>query len=217
MIIQQGDKLLETSWGTAWTSINYKTKIIITASLFAIVLLSYPHFFLLVQQRPGVGLNDPILNFLPSYDVSPYIFLLIYLTVGLGIFRSAQSPYLFLLFLLSCLFLSLLRIVTMSLVPLNPPIGLVPLSDPILKPFYGPNNITKDLFFSGHTGSVFLIFLVLRKKWEKLLAFLATLSVGVLLLIQHIHYTVDIIFAPLFVYLAFILAKKVTSAFENND
>ena len=99
----------------------------------------------------------------------------------------------------------------MSLFPLNPPVGLVPLSDPFLKPFYGSNVITKDLFFSGHTGSVFLIFLILRKKWEKIFALVATILVGILLLIQHIHYTIDVIFAPVFVYVVYFLAKKVTA------
>jgi len=210
MLIQQGDKLLEVSWSNAWTSVNYKKNIFIASFLFILILLYYPYFFLLIQQRPGVGLNDPVLNVLPSIDVSPYIFLLIYLTVGLGIFRSAHSPFLFLLFLWSCVFLSLSRMITMSLVPLNPPIGLLPLSDPILKPFYGPNNITKDLFYSGHTGSVFLMYLVLQRKREKILALIATISVGILLLIQHIHYTIDVIFAPIFVYVVFKLARKVT-------
>src|SRR4051812_38891889 len=215
MLTQQGDKLLEVSWSNAWTSVNYKKKISIASFLFILVLLYYPYFFLLIQQRPGVGLNDPVLNVLPSIEVSPYIFLLIYLTVGLGIFRSAQSPFLFLLLLWSCLFLSLSRMITMSLVPLNPPIGLLPLSDPILKPFYGRNNITKDLFYSGHTGSVFLMYLILQRKWEKTLALIATILVGILLLIQHIHYTIDVIFAPLFVYIVFILARKVTSLHTN--
>jgi len=211
MIIQQRNESLETSWSNAWTSVTYKTKIFIASLLFAIVLLYYPHFFALIQKRPGISLNDPVLNILPSHNVSVYIFLLIYLTVGLGIFRAAQSPALFLLFLWSCLFLSLARIITMSLVPLNPPAGLVPLTDPILAPFYNHNQITKDLFFSGHAGSVFLIFLILRKKREKLFALLATLSVGILLLIQHIHYTIDVVIAPLFVYIVFIVAKRVTA------
>ncbi len=210
MIIQRRDELLERSWSNAWTSVIYKKKVLIASLLFGVVLLYYPYFFILIQRRPGLALHDPLLNFLPSLDVSPYIFLLIYLTVGLGIFRSAQSPFLFLLFLWSCLFLSLSRIITMSLVPLNPPIDLVPLSDPILKPFYGNNTITKDLFFSGHTGSVFLIYLILQNKWEKLFALVATVLVGIFLLIQHIHYTIDVIFAPLFVYIAYVLAKRVT-------
>lgn len=212
MIIQQSNGLLDTSWSNAWTSTIYKTKIFIAAFLFIVVLLYYPYFFALIQKRPGTPVNDPILNVLPAFDVSVYIFLIIYLTVGLGIFRASQSPLLFLLFLTSCLFLSLTRIITMSFVPLEPPTGLVPLADPILAPFYHHNQITKDLFFSGHTSSVFLIYLILRKKLEKMLALIATFLVGILLLVQHIHYTIDVVIAPLFVYIAFMLAKKVTTA-----
>lgn len=213
MIVQQRDELIETSWSNAWTSVTYKTKISIASLLFIIVLLYYPYFFALIQKRPGIHLNDPILDILPSLNVSVFIFLLIYLTVGLGIFRAAQSPALFLLFLWSCLFLALTRIITMSLVPLEPPANLVPLADPILAPFYHHNQITKDLFFSGHTSSVFLMYFILRKKREKLIALIATLSVGVLLLVQHIHYTIDVVIAPLFVYIVYVLAKRVTTFF----
>jgi hypothetical protein len=142
--------------------------------------------------------------------MSAYIFPLIYATVGLGIYRFVQSPPLFLLFLWGCLFFSLSRIITITLVPLNPPHGLVPLVDPVLVAFYRHNQITKDLFYSGHTGSVFLIYLILRNKWEKVFALTATVLVAVLLLIQHIHYTIDVVFAPVFVYITFILAKKIT-------
>ena len=210
MIFQQGNELAEISWTNAWTSATYKTKISIASLLFISVLLCYPYFFALIQSRPGFLLHDPVLDVLPSFNVSVYIFLLIYFTVGLGIFRAIQSPALFLLFLWSCLFLSLARIITMSLVPLDPPAGLVPLTDPILAPFYHHNQITKDLFFSGHTSSVFLIYLILRKKGEKIFALVATVLVGVLLLIQHIHYTIDVLIAPLFVYIVYVFAKRVT-------
>jgi len=53
----------------------------------------------------------------------------------------------------------------------------------------------------------------LRKKREKLIALIATLSVGVLLLVQHIHYTIDVVIAPLFVYIVYVLAKRVTTFF----
>ena len=218
-ILETGqEELLEKTWIKAWASANYKKKFLIAAVLFTVVLLYYPFFFASIQQRfTSTTLNDPILNILPSLDMSAYIFPLIYATVGLAVWKFVQSPYLFLLFLWSCLFFSLSRIITITLVPLNPPVGLVPLADPVLIAFYGHSQITKDLFYSGHTGSVFLIYLILRKKWEKLFALVATLLVGLLLLIQHIHYTIDVLFAPLFVYVIFILAKKVTKVSLNNQ
>ena len=210
-IYQQPGDSIEISWSTAWAFVTFKKKFLIVSILFAAILLYYPYFFTFIQHRPGKVLNDPVLSFLPSLDMSVYIFSLIYLTVILGLFRAIQSPALFLLFLWSCLFFSLSRIITMTLVPLDPPIGLVPLADPILMTFYRHSNITKDLFYSGHTGSVFLIYLFLKKKWEKLFALFATVTVGILLLIQHIHYTVDVLFAPFIVYFVFMAAKKINS------
>lgn len=211
MEIVQPGKLFETSWSDAWAFGSYKRKFLAASILFGIILLYYPVFFAFIQQRSGRALHDPVLNMLPSHNMSVYIFSIIYVTVGLGMARAIQSPSLFLLFLWSCLFLSLSRIITITLVPLEPPVGLVQLTDPLLVPFYGHNHITKDLFYSGHTGSVFLVFLILKNKSEKLLALAATFLVAILLLIQHIHYTIDVLCAPLFVYLVFILAKKVAN------
>jgi len=217
MMVQEHEELLEKSWIKAWECVSYKKKFLIAAIFFTAVLLFYPYFFASIQLRPtSTTLNDPILNILPSLNMSAYIFPLIYATVILGIYRCVQSPSLFLLFLWSSLFFSLSRIITIILVPLSPPVGLVPLVDPVLIAFYRHTQITKDLFYSGHTGSVFLIYLILRNRWEKLLALFATVLVGALLLIQHIHYTIDVLFAPLFVYVVFILAKKVTKVSLEN-
>ncbi|MDB5246793.1 MAG: hypothetical protein JWQ40_1187 [Segetibacter sp.] len=211
MIVKETDTILEISWSAAWTSVTFRTRFLLGSVLFTTLLLCFPYFFAIIQKRQGVVLNDWLLYHLPSIDASAYIFTLIYITVIVGIFRAAQSPLLFLLFLWSCLLLSLSRIVTISLVPLDPPIGLVPLVDPILLPFYGRNDITKDLFYSGHTGSVFLIYLILQKKREKIFALIATIIVGMLLLFQHIHYVIDVVFAPVFVYFVYAIARRITN------
>ncbi len=202
--------LLNISWREAWATKVYRRKLIAGWILYIAVLLYFPHFFAAIQKKQGVVLNDFVLAFLPAVNMSGTIFAFIYVTVIVAIFRSAQSPYLFLLYLWATLILSISRIITISFVPLEPPIGLVSLVDPVLFPFYGPNGITKDLFYSGHTGSVFLAFLILRKKKEKIAAFIATIVVGISLLFQHIHYTIDVVSAPFFVYFMYLAAKKVT-------
>jgi len=93
------------------------------------------------------------------------------------------------------------------MVPLDPPVGLIPLSDPVTGIFYGESNITKDLFFSGHTATVTLMFLCLQKKNDKIVAFTAIIILAVLLLVQHVHYTIDILAAPLIVYSLFRLTR----------
>jgi membrane-associated phospholipid phosphatase len=68
--------------------------------------------------------------------------------------------------------------------------------------------VTKDLFFSGHTSTVFLLFLCLPGKIDKKLALIVTMIVGSLLLVQHVHYTLDVLGALLFAWIAFWTARK---------
>jgi len=200
--------IFQITWSEAWTSKIFRTKLIIGWVLYISVLLYLPHFFAAIQQKQGVLLNDVVLAFLPPVNMSPVIFALLYVTVIFTIFRAAKSPYLFLLYLWATLFVSVSRLLTNNFIPLEPPVGLVSLVDPILLPFYGPNGITKDLFYSGHTASVFLAYLILRRKKEKIIALIATIIVGISLLLQHIHYTIDVISAPFFVYFFFVMAKQ---------
>ncbi|MCW3106972.1 MAG: hypothetical protein JWQ09_1478 [Segetibacter sp.] len=210
MIAKEGRSVLQLSWSEAWTSMAFRRKLIAGWILYIAVLLYYPHFFASIQKKEGILLNDFVLAFLPSVNMSATIFSFIYITVIVAIYRAAQSPYLFLLYLWATLILSVSRIITISCVPLEPPLGLVSLVDPVLLPFYGPNAITKDLFYSGHMASVFLAYLILKRNREKMAALIATIVVGVCLLFQHIHYTIDVLAAPLFVYFFFVIAKKIT-------
>ena len=105
---------------------------------------------------------------------------------------------------------TLLRMSFIGLISLNPPLGLIPLADPITNLFYGKDYITHDLFFSGHTTTVFLIFLCLKRKNDRIFALFASVSVGFLLLVQHVHYTADVVAAPVFTYAVYRLIKVFT-------
>ena len=54
-----------------------------------------------------------------------------------------------------------------------------------------------------------MIGLLLPGKWEKRLAFAAALAVGCLVLIQHIHYSIDVIGAWVFTWFLYKLAKAI--------
>lgn len=182
------------------------TGLIITALLFA----AFPVFFQHIQKREGVLLNDVVLTRIAPLNVSIPLFIIIW---GLGIFmslRALQQPRMLLLFLWAFIFLSLFRITCIWLVNLAPPQGLIPLADPISNSFYGKNFITKDLFFSGHTSTIFLVYLCLQKKADKMAALLCTILVALLVLVQHIHYTVDVLAAPLFAGLSYYIGTKIT-------
>jgi len=88
------------------------------------------------------------------------------------------------------------------------PDNLIPFADPITNFFYGKQHdfITKDLFYSGHTSTMFLCFLCFIQKRDKLIALISTLLVGMMVLIQHVHYTVDVLAALPFTYIVYRIA-----------
>lgn len=121
--------------------------------------------------------------------------------------RAINNPSIYITYCWTLIFICIARIISISLVPLDPPLGLIPLVDPLSSVFYGNASITKDLFFSGHTSTMFLIFLCLERKTDKMIALIGTTCVAFLLLVQHIHYTIDIAAAPVIVYSLYKLTR----------
>lgn len=177
--------------------------IIVGSVLLVAISCMLPSFFNLIQKRSGPVLNDWLLALIPAYNVSWAIFSIIW-GVGLyALWRGIQQPSIYITYLWTFIFVCVLRVLTISLFPLNPPKGLIPLVDPLTGIFYGESNITKDLFFSGHTSILYIAYLCLEGRREKLVALTLTITLACLLLVQHIHYTIDILAAPLFVYPVF--------------
>lgn len=198
-------------WTAEWKLTAFRKRLVtVLVTLFLVVVIN-PYFFGHIQQRDGLVLNDWILNFIPQHDVSLPIFCILWSMVVLAIWRAAQDPRFLIVFGWTYLLLLVSRLISISLVPLNLPKGLINLHDPITNLFYGNQLITKDLFYSGHTATMFLIFLCLQNKYHKAYALFATIAVAVLLLVQHVHYTIDVVAAPFFTYLLFVLSKKIST------
>ncbi len=67
-----------------------------------------------------------------------------------------------------------------------------------------------DLFFSGHTGSPFLMALVFWRDIRLRLFFIATtILFGVVVLMAHLHYSIDVLSAVFITYTIFHIAKYV--------
>ena len=203
--------LTETiSWSDAWQEPRFRNKTIIALLLVAIILILLPTFFAFIEKREGMVLQDFVLERLPATDVSIPTFIIIWSVVLLVFYRIYQNPIIFLVVAYGFILMCIARVLTISLLPLNPPPGLITLKDPIANIAYGGKGIfiTKDLFYSGHTGNMFLFFLCLQAKWDKIIALAASFMVGILVLIQHIHYSIDVISAFIFTYFLYLGAKK---------
>ncbi len=205
--------LTETiSWSKAWQERRFRNKTIIALILVAIILTLLPAFFAFIEKREGMVLQDYVLDAIPAIDVSIPTFVIIWSLVLLVFYRIYKNPRLFLIIAYGFILMCMTRVLTISMLPLNPPAGLIVLKDPIANIAYGGNGIfiTKDLFYSGHTGNMFLFFLCLERKWDKIFALTASFLVGILVMIQHIHYSIDVIAAFIFTYFIYLGAKKLS-------
>lgn len=165
-------------------------------------------FMAYVESRPGILLYDSILSLLPPVNLSAPIFILIYSGCLFTLIQLIKTPDNLIKAYLSYGLLILFRFIVLFFVPLEAPPGIIPLKDPFLEmTVYNHGALTKDLFFSGHTATLALcIFLVKapHKKW----IVLSTVLVAAMLVVQHVHYTIDVLAAPIFSWFSYVLVFK---------
>lgn len=181
--------------------------------LFGVLVPLVPGFFLAIQAREGPVLADPLLHLLPRTDVATPVFVLMYGGVVAAVGWLTRQPLLFLRGLWGYFILLLLRLASIWLLPLNPPLDLVPMPDPFTAFFFhtaAAEAITKDLFFSGHTATVAILALAVRGRWLRRALALVAVLIGVLVLVQRVHYTYDVVAAPIFAWFAYWLAGHIT-------
>jgi hypothetical protein len=171
------------------------------------LLLILPH-----EMQPGGALPDLLMRHIPYLGWAArwnyVLWVLCYIPSALWIGR--KDPQLFLRLVITDGLLSLLRGLMIPLTGLGPvmgpdintlhPFAVWPVLLAILNPLkaIGTNSagiyLTKDLFFSGHIATTFLLYLFSRRfgKASRVLLALNLFTLAVVLL-AHLHYTIDII------------------------
>jgi len=182
-------------WSEAIHNQKFKTQFIIVVVLLVAFMLSVPWFFNhVINPKPGILLNDFVLNLFPPADHSAIIFTLIYGAIGISLFTLVQKPNQLLIILTAYCLMNYLRAWAMWLLTLEPPAGIIPLADPLLEKFiYHNSTMMKDLFFSGHAATLSILAAAEENKKMKILKWIVTVSVGLLLMHQRVHYTIDVI------------------------
>lgn len=194
------------AWADAWRDPLFRIRLVLTIPALALVLSLLARFLEFAEARPGAVLPDPVLSLLAPRDLTWLIFGLIYLGLAFGVARLAREPRALVVALQAYVVMALFRIAAMGATPLEAPPGMIPLHDPLVR-LFGPGKLlTKDLFFSGHTSTLFLLFLAVPGRLSKVLFLVCTAAVGISVLWQHVHYTIDVLVAPLFSYASFRLA-----------
>lgn len=191
---------IKRSWLDYWKVPDQRYELIVATCILTIVMLSSVPFLTQIELRQGVHLRDPVFAFLPAFDLSGVIFFMVYAGLAIGFISLLPVPERIVTGFEAYALFVFLRMIAMSVVPLEPPVGLIPLVDPVLNLAYTGKPVNKDLFFSGHTGTMYLIYLMLPFGTYRNLMFVGTLLMAGCLVSQRVHYSVDVIVAPFFAY-----------------
>ena len=194
---------LKSNWKQAWQIPAFRIHAIAAWIAGMLLALSAPGFLGYIQTVPGTTLQDTLLNHIPAHDMSWYTFTLLYVLIILVVIQLAFQPVLLIKGLQAYILLNLMRACCIYFFPLEPDQNIIPLVDPIIDHFfYQKVVITKDLFFSGHVSAMTLLCLISPSAYTKKLAIVFTSLVAAFIIVQHVHYTIDIIAAPIAAWIA---------------
>lgn len=178
-------------------------KLFIVSLIFLLVCAVLFSLFLPIHEARVDDLllyfDDPAFWSLPTKDVSIPIFTITYGSIISYAILNRKQKYFVSKMAFSYGLLLIFRTLTLTILPLKEPETIVYLEDPFLNYFIYSGTIDSDLFFSGHTALICLIFF-LTHKWKWTFALLG-IVMGILLMIQRVHYSIDILAALPFAFL----------------
>ena len=208
---------LRTIWSREWLDRRFRLELFITIPLLVGALATLANFLNWVESRPGVVLNDPILRLFTPVDVNWLTFGLIYLSLVCGIVFLTGHPRAMLIAFQSYVLMVVVRIAAMYLMPLAPPPTPFPLLDPTVEYLGTGRQLTQDLFFSGHTSTLFLLFLTAQGKVLRTIFLTCTIAVAACVILQHVHYTVDVLVAPFVAFSCYRIVLNLASRRRNKE
>ncbi len=196
------------AWSEEWKDRSFRLELLLTPVALVAVLAVLARFLSWVERRPGVILPDPILSAIAPRDLTWITFALVYASILTTVVLLVPRPRRLLLGMQAYVLMMLLRMAVMSVTPLAAPPGMLALEDPFVQILGTGQVLTKDLFFSGHTSTTFLLALFASGRASRAFLLACTVAVAACVLWQHVHYTVDVLAAPPFAYAAYALVSR---------
>ena len=189
------------AWRALWQRPAFRWDLVLTCLLLVVATSVHASYVTWNQGRVGVVLPDPSLELFQPRDLSTLTFVLIYAALLASLITLGRRPLRLLRVFQAYSYVALVRVTLMYLTPLEPPATIIPLRDPLVELFStGEEPLTRDLFFSGHTATLFLLHLVQPRGRLKGMLLVATVVVAGLTVWQHTHYLVDVLVAPFVAY-----------------
>ena len=220
------------TWSNFLSQKRNLNETVFTFFVFGIISLVFSYFLIWVETRvPYLGEFIDPLFFWDPIDFSIPTFILTYGIIMCYIFFHLKSPLKVIHFIQMITFIVLCRIISLTLIQFDAPQivwstveaanidgqTMIQLTDPILNniiyhknEFLNSNPIYThhDLFFSGHTAKCLLASLLYENKKIKILFIILTCIMAIFLILQHVHYSIDVFFAPIVTFLAIYLHSK---------
>lgn len=169
-----------------------------------IMFFYIPYFYReIINPKEGFILNDSVLSILVPQNLSLPIFIILYLAVIQTVFSYWNEPQVFVLGAATYCAVNLVRAFTMYALTLEPPTGMILLADPISSVLYPDNGFAKDLFFSGHISTMVILVLIEKRRAAKFAKIAGATLMALFLAWQHVHYTIDLLAAPIITYWVF--------------
>lgn len=199
------------TWKEALKMKRARWALMFSLAVLLMMVFYMPTFYKnIIGPKNGFFLDDPFLKLFTPRDWSVPIFLIIYLTVIHTLASSFRKPSLVIIGLTTYCTVTVLRMLAMYMVTLEPPTGMILLVDPVTAALvYPDSNFAKDLFFSGHVSTMMVLVVIEQNRLSRLVKILATSAVALLLAWQQVHYTLDLVVAPLVTIAVFISVKKI--------
>jgi hypothetical protein len=188
-----------------WKDPTYLRKLLLGLFLFAVSGIVNFYAGTYATREASSSVTDIVLSNTPIYDVDGmFIYgalVLIVFIVALCFYKPRRAPFV----LLSLSVFIFIRSVFISLTHIGPFPDRVALDvgSVTSKFIFGG-----DLFFSGHTGIPFLMALVFwRERSLRYIFFAWSIFFGVIVLLGHIHYSIDVLSAFFITYTIYNIAS----------
>lgn len=198
-----------------WTKSNFL--ITVNSFLFfilAIVIKAFSDNY--VDNSVSTPVGDLILSNLPTFDVDRFVIQATLIFI---------AGVLFLLFLKPKYIPFALKTLALFIIVRAFFVTLTHLGTSFHQVIMDPNTLGYDIynfffysksdyFFSGHTGVPFLLAFIFYKEVKlRYLFFICSFIFGTVMLLGHLHYSIDVFSAPFITYSIFVISKKLF----NND
>lgn len=181
-----------------------------------LVATAFNRFLAWNETREGIYFDDPVFHWYKAKDYSWTIMLSLYAAILFFILYFRKHPLVLTRLVLAYALAVAFRMITLYFLPFYADEDAVKLFDPILNNFVYPNNyVARDLFYSGHAALMLLMMWNMPKGKMRIIYLMLTIVISLFLVLQKVHFSIDILAAPIFSLMALSVADRVILKLDN--